>query len=180
MSSITVRNPAQLSDYYLGAIICRTPRTLNDTTEDGITKDNRCVVVSSARELFSYFGNPFINPAEYTDLTIAYRLASNGIPVCVSSVYDMKDNDDNFEIHYNGYTRFVFKNKEGEEIVGYELKSDIKFCQPIIQSPLACWQKKQGFRSLNRCSPACFSTPRRVSTRFLASSPRAEGTYRWH
>lgn len=134
MSSITVRNPAQLSDYYLGAIICRTPRTLNDTTEDGITKDNRCVVVSSARELFSYFGNPFINPAEYTDLTIAYRLASNGIPVCVSSVYDMKDNDDNFEIHYNGYTHFVFMNKNGEEIVGYELKSDIKFCQPIIQS----------------------------------------------
>lgn len=134
MSNITIKKIEQLNSYDLGAIVCRTPKTLNDTIMDEIPVDNRCVIVSSAKELVYYFGNPFINPSEYADLIIAYNLASNGIPVCVSSVYDMRDNDDGFDIHYNGYTRFVFKDSNEEDIVGYELKSNIKFCQPIIQS----------------------------------------------
>jgi len=49
----------------------------------------------------------------------------------------MKDNDDEFDISYNGYTEFMFVDEQSfdkrYDTVGYKLKSDIKFCQPIIE-----------------------------------------------
>jgi hypothetical protein len=46
----------------------------------------------------------------------------------------MSEHDDEFlHILYNGYTEFYFK-ENGFNSVGYKLKSDIKFCQPIINN----------------------------------------------
>lgn len=134
MANVTVSNRTTDTLYDIGAIVCRTPKTLNDTVENDIPLDNRCVLITSTSQLVDYFGDPFIDPKEYTDLIIAYRLVSSGYPIYISSLYEMKDNDDGFNIKYNGYTEFYFKDKNGHKTVGYKLKSDLKFCQPIIQS----------------------------------------------
>lgn len=136
MSNITVSNKQTSTDTTIGAIICRTPKTLNDTIENHITYDNRCVLINSTDQLIEYFGDPFIDPSTYTDLIVAYKLVAAGYPMYISSIYEMSDND-GFKCKYNGYTEFYFKDKSGKDghkTVGYKLKSNIKFCQPIIQS----------------------------------------------
>lgn len=134
MANITVSNRTTDTLYDIGAIVCRTPKTLDNTVENGIERDNRCVLVTSVSQLIDYFGDPFIDPNEYTDLIIAYRLVRSGYPIYISSLYEMQDNDDGFVIRYNGYTEFYFTDKYKHKTVGYKLKSNIKFCQPIIQS----------------------------------------------
>ena len=130
MTNITVSNRLTNIIYNIGAIICRTPKTLNDTSE----KLNRCVLITSTTQLVYYFGDPFIDPSAYSDLIIAYRLVSAGFPIYISSLYEMKSHNDGFVIPYNGYTEFYFKDKNGYKTIGYKLKSELKFCQPIIQS----------------------------------------------
>lgn len=134
MANITVSNRTTDTIYDIGAIICRTPKTLDNTVENGIERDNRCVLITSVSQLIDYFGDPFIDPNEYTDLIIAYRLVRSGYPIYISSLYEMQDNDDGFVTRYNGYTEFYFTDKYKHKTVGYKLKSNIKFCQPIIQS----------------------------------------------
>ena len=121
----------------IGAIVCRTPKTLHYsyTVDDELKEyDHRCELISSVDDLIKYFGDPYIDPHEYSDLLLIYDLVSRNNLVYVSSVYEMKDNNDNFRISYNGYTEFTFTDSNGYDNIGYKLKSDIKFCQPIIHS----------------------------------------------
>lgn len=134
MANLTVKNRFYYDDSNIGAVVCRTPKTLNNEEIDGTLIDNRCVLVRTVDQMVDYFGDPFINPSEYYDLLIAYDLIRRNIPVYISSVYEMKDNADGFDISYNGYTEFMFRDRNGYDTVGYKLKSDIKFCQPIIQT----------------------------------------------
>ena len=134
MANLTVKNRFYYDDSNIGAVICRTPKTLNNEEVDGTLIDNRCALVRTVDQMLEYFGDPFINPSEYYDLLVAYDLIRRNIPVYISSVYEMKDNSDGFDISYNGYTEFMFRDRNGYDTVGYKLKSDIKFCQPIIQT----------------------------------------------
>ena len=134
MADVTVRNLTQYDMSNVGAVICRTPITLPQSEVDGFPVDNSCVLLTSVDQLLHYFGDPFIDPPEYSDLLLAYDLVKYGFPIYVSSVYDMKDTDDDFNIvAYNGYTEFMYTDSTGHDTIGYKLKSNIKFCQPIIQ-----------------------------------------------
>lgn len=122
MIDVTVKNKYIQNNVYPGAIVCNTPKSVGS-----------CKLVSTTDELLDYFGDPYINPSIYSDLIVTYNLVRQNIPVYISSVKDMHDNDDSFtSIHYNGYTEFYFI-EGGFSTVGYKLKSDIKFCQPIIR-----------------------------------------------
>lgn len=134
MADITLRSTKLFdADSYVGAIVCHTPKILFSKT-DHEDYSNWCRLINNRTDLVKYFGDPFINPKEYSDLILAYDLVSKGIPVFISSIYDMKTNNDDFFIPYNGYTEFMFLDKSRYDTIGYKLKSDIKFCQPIIQS----------------------------------------------
>lgn len=134
MADVTVRNLTSYDTSNVGAVICRTPITLPPSEVDGFEVDNSCVLLTSVDQLLHYFGDPFIDPPEYADLLLVYDLVRYGLPVYVSSVYDMKDNDDGFDIvAYNGYTEFMYVDSSGHDAIGYTLKSNIKFCQPVIQ-----------------------------------------------
>lgn len=135
MPDITLKNRV-IYDANIGAVICNTPKTLNDEYIDGALVDRRCMLIDNADDFIKYFGDPYINPAEYTDAMMALSLVNRNVRMYVSSVYEMQDNDDGFDIPYNGYTEFYFLDKNKYETVGYKLKSDIKFCQPIIQCDL--------------------------------------------
>jgi hypothetical protein len=122
MSIINVKNSSYIDENNLGAIICHTPK--------GLTK---YALVRSTDELESVFGDPYINPSLYSDLILAHDLVRLGVPLYISSVHDMKEYSDEFEhIPYNSYTEFFFRENEFD-VVGYKLKSDIKFVQPLIQ-----------------------------------------------
>ena len=122
MIDVTVKNKYIQNNVYPGAIVCNTPKSAG-----------YCKLVSTTDELLEHFGDPFINPGVYSDLIVAYNLVRQNIPIYISSVKDVKYNDDSFtNIHYNGYTEFYFI-EDGFSAVGYKLKSDIKFCQPIIR-----------------------------------------------
>lgn len=122
MIDVTVKNKYIQNNVYPGAIVCNTPKSAG-----------YCKLVSTTDELLDYFGDPFINPSIYSDLIVTYNLVRQNIPIYISSVKDVKYNDDSFtNIHYNGYTEFYFI-EDGFSTVGYKLKSDIKFCQPIIR-----------------------------------------------
>lgn len=161
MAQITVTNKSQaINDTYIGAMICHTPKLLPcyDAFGDnnGDYDSTRCVLLRSKEDLIKYFGDPYIDPTNYSDLLIAYDLVSHNIPIYVSAVYDMYDGsmvydntaDNNIggdlntkfnHIKYNGFTDFSFlkeKNDSSENSVRYLLKSDIKFCQPIIEATL--------------------------------------------
>lgn len=128
MADITLSNRSLLDESVIGAMICRTPKNL--THLDDL---NSCILIKSSDDLISYFGDPYIDPASYTDLMIALDLINGGIPVYISSIDDMKHNNDDFSISYNGFTEFWFLDNSLRKSIGYKLKSDIKFCQPIIQ-----------------------------------------------
>ena len=133
MPDITLRNNV-ISESNIGAIICRTPKVLCSYIEDGILVDNHCKLCENVDDLIKYFGDPFIDPSAYSDLTLVYDLLRRNIRVYVSSVDEMKDNDDGFKTPYNGYTEFYFLDNNKNITVGYKIKSDIKFCQPILRS----------------------------------------------
>lgn len=133
MADITLRSTRLFdTNSYIGAIVCHTPKTIFSKT-DHADYSNWCRLVNNKNDLVKYFGDPFINPKEYSDLILAYDLVGKNIPIFISSIYDMKANDDDFFIPYNGYTEFMFLDRNRHDTVGYKLKSDIKFCQPIIQ-----------------------------------------------
>lgn len=133
MADITLRSTRLFdTNSYIGAIVCHTPKTIFSKT-DRADHSNWCRLVNNKNDLVKYFGDPFINPKEYSDLILAYDLVGKNIPIFISSIYDMKTNDDDFFIPYNGYTEFMFLDRNRHDTVGYKLKSDIKFCQPIIQ-----------------------------------------------
>lgn len=133
MADITLRSTRLFdTNSYIGAIVCHTPKTIFSKT-DRADHSNWCRLINSKNDLVKYFGDPFINPKEYSDLILAYDLVGKNIPIFISSIYDMKTNDDDFFIPYNGYTEFMFLDRNRHDTVGYKLKSDIKFCQPIIQ-----------------------------------------------
>jgi hypothetical protein len=138
MTDITLINRKIYDTSNIGAIICNTPKSLNSSYNDnGILVNNQCVLIQSPEELLNYFGDPYIEPQIYSELILVYDLVKRGIPVYVSSVYDMLDNDDGFDISYNGYTEFMFVdtvNGARYSTFGYKLKSDIKFCQPVIST----------------------------------------------
>lgn len=131
MADITLVRRSLLDESTIGAIVCHTPKTFSDS---------KCRLIKTNDELIQYFGDPYIDPYMYSDLLIASKLLTNGIPLYISSVNDTYVSNDGFTIcDYNGYTEFVFnsiKDDSGEEelvpCLTYELKSDIKFCQPLI------------------------------------------------
>lgn len=134
MADVTVQNKLLLNTSNIGAVICRTPITLPHSDIDCTKVYHSCNLLTSQEQLIKEFGDPFIDPPEYTDLLLAYDLLRLGVPVYVSSVYDMKASDDDFSIvSYNGYTEFMFRDNSGNDTIGYKLKSNIKMCQPIIQ-----------------------------------------------
>lgn len=133
MSDITLRNKI-VYDANIGAIICRTPRTSNDEVIDDLLVDRHCMLVRNKDEFIKYFGDPYINPTEYSDAIIALDLVQRNINMYISSIDEMKHFDDGFDIPYNGYTEFYFLDSERYRTVGYKIKSGMKFCQPIIQS----------------------------------------------
>ena len=115
-----------ITDYsHIGGLICRTPIT---------HKDHLCKLLTSTDDLYEYFGDPYVNPYSYTELVIALSILQNGVPVYISSVEDMYEPNDDFNIVYNGYTEVMFRSSLNYDDVGYKLKSNIKFCQPIIRS----------------------------------------------
>ena len=134
MFNLNLSNKKINNDSNIGAIICRTPKSLSNIANSNADIDNKCVLINSVEDLINTFGDPFIDPSSYSDLILAYNLVKANIPVYISSIYEMKDNDDEFDIQYNGYTEFTFKDKYNHNTITYKLKSDIKFCQPIIQS----------------------------------------------
>ena len=132
MINASVRNRSILNDSVVGAIVCHTPKTLYTSDDGSICTGQTCLLVNTLEELDKYFGDPFVDPTVYSDLIIAKDLIQRGIPLYISSVYEMLDNTDGFnKIFYNGYTEFYFK-ENGFDVVGYKLKSEYKFCQPII------------------------------------------------
>ena len=134
MADISVSNKLQLDASSIGAVICRTPITPPATIENNIEHYNTCKLIRSLDQLVSTFGDPFIDPPEYTDLVLVYDLIRLGTPVYVSSLDDMSAADDEFSIaSYNGYTEFMYVDSTRHDTVGYKLKSNVKMCQPVIQ-----------------------------------------------
>ena len=133
MPDITLRNNIVYAAS-TGAVICRTPKTSYKEVIDDVEFDRHCVLVRNVDEFVYYFGDPYINPTEYQDAILALDLVKHNVQMCVSSVDEMKHNDDGFDIPYNGYTEFYFLDDNKYRTVGYKLKSELKFCQPIIQS----------------------------------------------
>lgn len=133
MINISVNNRQTPNDIdVLGAIICHTPKSLILSENKTLSTGQSCQLINNLNDLETYFGDPYINPSLYSDFLIAYKLVERGIPLYISSVYDMYDMDDEFkDIHYNGYTEFYFK-EDGFDVVGYKLKSNIKFVIPLI------------------------------------------------
>lgn len=135
MIDISVKNTVVTEDNNIGAIICHTPKCtfVTDTLSDN--KSLNCKLVRTLDEFNEYFGDPFIDPSVYSDLVLAYDLVRRNVPMYISSVYDMHDvSDDDFSlVSYNGCTEFYFTDKDGYDTVGYKLKSNIKFCQPLIR-----------------------------------------------
>lgn len=132
-ANITIKDRLYYSESNIGAIICHTPKCIDSIDAQQYITTHSCHLINNVDDLEKYYGDPYINPALYSDLIIAYKIVKAGIPMYVSSVYDMFDNSDGFEkIKYNGYTKFYFK-ENGFPVVGYKLKSEYKFCQPIIQ-----------------------------------------------
>ena len=115
----------------IGCIICRTPKTLKYSVSDK-TVDHHCELVTSTQEMIKYFGDPFVSPSDYPELVLASKLLDNGAVLYISSIDDVSTNNDGFRIGYNGYTEFTFINDSLEDLVGYRLKSAIKFCQPVL------------------------------------------------
>lgn len=143
MIDISVNNRQRsTADAQIGAIVCHTPKTIvysyKDENNNDVLVDHRRELVTSVNELIEYFGDPFICPSDYPDLVLVYDLVRRGNLVYISSVRDMKEFDDedneDFNIKYNGYTEFTFLDNNNISLVGYKLKSDIKFCQPFIRS----------------------------------------------
>lgn len=145
MIGIDLSERNQLNYSNIGAIVCHTPKTLHyvEANEAGSTEvDHRCELVSSIDELLEYFGDPYIDPTNYADLILVYKLVTNHNLVYVSSIDDMVSNEareleegNPFKITYNGYTEFMFVGENPtDNVVGYKIKSDIKFCQPFIRS----------------------------------------------
>lgn len=128
MADITLVRRALIDESNIGAIVCHTPRA-------SYSENTHCELVRSLEQLEDSFGDPYIDPAMYSDLIMVRNLVRNGIPVYVSSVKDTLDHDDGFTIcSYNGYTEFLFTQCETDASfdVKYRLKSNIKFCQPLI------------------------------------------------
>ena len=121
ISNISVRNRYYFNNSNTGAIVCHTTKALC-----------KCLLVNNIDDLVSNFGDPYIDPTMYSDLILAYDLVKHGVPLYISSIDEMEHHTDGFEyISYNGYTEFYFV-KDSYDIIGYRLKSDIKFCQPIV------------------------------------------------
>lgn len=134
MPDITLKNRI-IYEANVGSIICRTPKTSNDEVIDDVLVDRHCMLVSNTDEFIKYFGDPYISPTEYSDAIVALDLVNRNVRMYVSSVDEMRHNDnDGFDIPYNGYTEFYFLDKNKYRTIGYKMKSDMKFCQPIIQS----------------------------------------------
>ena len=132
MINATINNRKVVNDTHVGAIVCHTPKTLFLDNDNSTRTGQSCRLIENTDDLDKYFGDPFIDPTIYSDLILARDIIEKGIPLYISSVYEMKDNVDGFKkILYNGYTEFYFK-ENGFDVVGYKLKSDMKFCQPII------------------------------------------------
>lgn len=117
----------------IGAAVCHTPKTLYYDSNDQLV-DHRKELITSTSDLIKYFGDPFIDPSEYSDLILLYDLVRRGNVLYISSVQDMTEHDDGFLIKYNGYTHLSFYDDSNNILVGYKLKSNIKFCQPFIRS----------------------------------------------
>lgn len=134
MINATVRNRSIVNDSVVGAIVCHTPKSLFISEDGTYHTAQTCKLIDSLDDLDKYFGDPLLDPTIYSDLIIAKDLIQKGITLYISSVYEMKNKNDGFKkILYNGYTEFYFK-ENGFDVVGYKLKSDLKFCQPIISS----------------------------------------------
>ena len=134
MVEISIKHKKYNYNSAIGALVCRTPKvtkTYNDITNEYET--NYCKLVTSTDELLTYFGDPFVSPKDYPELAIAYDIVSKGLYVYISSLDDTKTNVDDFITEYNGYTEFVFSDDAGYASVGYNLKSKLKFCQPLIR-----------------------------------------------
>lgn len=143
MINVTLDRRTIINYDNVGAIICHTPKTLFESESGEISTTQSCRLISTLDELEKYFGDPFIDPTVYSDLIIARDIISRGTPLYISSVYEMKDNKDVFtKVFYNGYTEFYFKEND-YDVVGYKLKSDIKFCQPIISNMYLSNEKNQ-------------------------------------
>ena len=78
MSDITLKNRI-IYDANVGAIICRTPRTSNDEVIDDLLVDRHCTLVSTSDEFIKYFGDPYINPTEYSDAIVALDLVRRNV-----------------------------------------------------------------------------------------------------
>ena len=133
MSDITLRSRI-IYEANIGAIICHTPKTSNDELVDDLLVDHHCMLIDNVDDFEKYFGDPYINPTEYSDAVMAHRLVKQNVRMYISSVDEMQHNNDGFNTAYNGYTEFYFLDSNKLRTVGYKLKSDIKFCQPIIQA----------------------------------------------
>lgn len=128
MADITLVRRALIDESNIGAIVCHTPKA-------SYNENTHCELVRSLEQLEASFGDPYIDPTMYSDLIMVRNLVRNGIPVYVSSVKDTLDHNDGFTIcSYNGYTEFLFTQDESDTSfdVKYRLKSNIKFCQPLI------------------------------------------------
>lgn len=131
MASVDLyRKPLRTSVYRLSAFICHTPKTFVTDT------DRNCQIVTSESQLFEEFGNPYICPKKYTDLILAHKMIVQGLPVCISSVNDVKCYDDGFLTSYNGYTELIIKSKNSSDefynFARLKMKSEVKFCQPYF------------------------------------------------
>lgn len=134
MIDISVNNRQVAKNSNIGAIVCHTPKTIYISDSDVKSTSQSCLLIDNIDDLNKYFGDPLVDPTIYSDLILARDLILRGVPLYISSVYEMKDHDDGFtKILYNGYTEFYFK-ENGFDVVGYKLKSEVKFCQPIISS----------------------------------------------
>jgi hypothetical protein len=133
MINPVITNNTSTNSYNIGAVVCHTPKTLYYDNDDKVV-DHRREFITSVSDLVKYFGDPFISPSDYSDLILIYDLVRRGNSLYISSVKDMTEHDDGFLIKYNGYTDFKFYDSNNDILVGYRLKSNIKFCQPFIRS----------------------------------------------
>lgn len=125
--SISIRSVIDYNN--IGCLICNTPK-IPPADSNG----SSCRLINNANELDTQFGDPLIHPSEYAELILAKQLVERGVPMYISPITNVMLNNDGFNTSYNGYTEFMFLDANGHDLVGYKLKSAIKFCQPILSA----------------------------------------------
>lgn len=118
MVEVSIKPTENLMSAYVAGICCLTPKC---------TLSSRKSFLYTSQNLYSTFGDPYIDPEKYTDLILAKKLLDAGITVCLVSIEDGS----------NGSTEFDNTSTRGNDsLIKWELSSNIRFCIPVMTAKL--------------------------------------------